>query len=196
MLENLPYFTHLKGYISGSVANLSLIKGSWRAKEGLHSWGARLVLKWRKESKKIEKNQKSLAWVWWSLQACRRGVSFILHFQTASQCHTMDLTQDVVKALMVHVLGFKAVGCLSVCLVSCIFFACKKETSEMCIIINIKQSVCGKSNIRSLRSSSHRDVLATNSHMLSRSTRLWLPRAWLFCSLYVHRNCCCGQSCY
>lgn len=37
MLENLPYFTQLNGYISGSVANLSLIKGSWRAKEGLHS---------------------------------------------------------------------------------------------------------------------------------------------------------------
>lgn len=60
MLENLPYFTQLNGYISGSVANLSLIKGSWRAKEGLHSWGARLVLKWRKESKKIEKNKSLL----------------------------------------------------------------------------------------------------------------------------------------
>lgn len=76
------------------------------------------------------------------------------------------------------------------------FFACKKETSEMCIITNIKQSVCGKNDIRSWWSYSRRAVLAGNSHTLRRSTRLCLPRARLFWSLYVHRDCCCGQSCY
>lgn len=30
---------------------------------------------------------------------------------TESQCYTMDLTQDVVKALTVHVLVFEAAGC-------------------------------------------------------------------------------------
>lgn len=90
----------------------------------------------------------------------------VLHFKTASHCYTMGLTQDVVKALMVHVVGFKAVGTLSVCLVCCGFFVCKEETSEMCIITNIKQSVCGKNNIRARWSYRGRAVLAGNSHRL------------------------------
>lgn len=79
----------------------------------------------------------------------------LLHFETASQYYTTDLTQDAVKALMAHVVGFKAAGFLSVCLACCglffldfFFFSCKMETSEVCIITNIKQSVCSKNNIR------------------------------------------------
>lgn len=54
----------------------------------------------------------------------------VLHFQTAFQCCTTDLTQDVVKALMVHVMGFKAAGCLSVCLVCCVVLHVKRKPQK------------------------------------------------------------------
>lgn len=42
----------------------------------------------------------------------------------------MDLTQDVVKALLVHVLGFKAVGCLFALLA--VFFLHAKRKPQKC----------------------------------------------------------------
>lgn len=46
----------------------------------------------------------------------------------------------------------------------------------MCIITNTKQPVCSKNNVRSWCSCSCRAALDGNSHMLSCSTRLCLPR--------------------
>lgn len=103
-------------------------------------------------------------------------------------------------------MGFKTVGCLSACcvvllllffvcfmafgLVVCFFFVYRKELSEMCVMTNIKQSVCGKNNIRSWWSYSRRAVLAGNSHMHSHLPRSHLPSAQLSWSLYIHGGCC------
>lgn len=102
-------------------------------------------------------------------------------------------------------MGFKTVGCLSACCVVLLllFFVCfmafglvvfffvyKKELSEMCVMTNIKQSVCGKDNIRSWWSYSRRAVLAGNSHMHSHLPRSHLPSARLSWSLYIHGGCC------
>lgn len=101
-------------------------------------------------------------------------------------------------------MGFKTVGCLSACcvvvVVFCLFygfwFGCffflvyKKELSEMCVMTNIKQSVCGKNNIRSWWSYSRRAVLAGNSHTHSHLPRSHLPSARLSWSLYIHGGCC------
>lgn len=101
-------------------------------------------------------------------------------------------------------MGFKTVGCLSACcvvvVVFCLFygfwfgwfffFVYKKELSEMCVMTNIKQSVCGKNNIRSWWSYSRRAVLAGNSHTHSHLPRSHLPSARLSSSLYIHGGCC------
>lgn len=102
-------------------------------------------------------------------------------------------------------MGFKTVGCLSACCVVLLllFFVCfmafglvvfffvyKKELSEMCVMTNIKQSVCGKDNIRSWWSYSRRAVLAGNSHTHSHLPRSHLPSARLSWSLYIHGGCC------
>lgn len=60
-----------------------------------------------------------------------------------------------------------------------VFFSCKKETTEMCIITNTKQPVCSKNNIRSWCSCSRRTALAGNSHTPGCFTRLCLPKVQL-----------------
>lgn len=101
-------------------------------------------------------------------------------------------------------MGFKTVGCLSACcVVLLLFFVCfmafglvvcfflyTKRNSQMCVMTNIKQSVCGKNNIRSWWSYSRRAVLAGNSHTHSHLPRSHLPSARLSSSLYIHGGCC------